>query len=67
MWPRRKSTITAPVTAMTTFLPFEEPRNPPGFFLFGALAGALWEGVTDAVAAPRSIVAVTSSTLGIQH
>ncbi|GAA0845750.1 hypothetical protein GCM10009525_64250 [Streptosporangium amethystogenes subsp. fukuiense] len=63
MWPTRKITITAPVMAITAFLPFEEPRKPLlrlGFAVFAVSAG----GFTDAVADPRSIVAVTLVTLG---
>jgi Na+/H+-translocating membrane pyrophosphatase len=58
------------VTAITAFLPFEDPRNPGGFLDvgddvgddvedFAGLAPALER--TRAVADPRSIVAVTTA------
>ncbi|GAA2369602.1 hypothetical protein GCM10010404_25320 [Nonomuraea africana] len=50
----------APVTAITAFLPLEEPRNPPDFLGVAGL-GAFAGELTGAVADPRSIVAVTSS------
>jgi len=45
---------------MTTFLPLDEPRNPPDFLDVGGFEDEAPLGdSTGAVADPRSIVAVT--------